>query len=379
MERWSAPPPRAAPGDKTSLRLRLLAWNTQQLVHFADDGRALKIGQLLARCSYDVVALSEMFDESAREIVARELARSGKFHVAVTRAGRERHCGFGEDSGLFVASRFPIVRARFQAFRSRPVGSDKMANKGVLLVTLRAGPHTVLIAHTHLQAHKRGAEVREMQLLEISLELQREMTALRAKHSLAPPTVVLCGDLNITDVSGAELAGFTGDKNPFGNTSEYQRLRSVLCNAFPDAVDCYRHLHPDEPGFTFDAVESTYAVFKEEDKQRMRNNEIPPERERLDYVWTLAGGVRQHVSARGQPGALKYLWTLGHMDQIRWPFAGDDGTEQGNEVARVTPLTCDVARCDDLSDHWGLEAELNLELGAHGALGLALDNPAAAI
>jgi endonuclease/exonuclease/phosphatase family metal-dependent hydrolase len=357
------------------MRLRLLAWNTQQLVHFADDARALKIGLLLARSSYDVVALSEMFDESARAIVAGELERSGKFHVAVTRAGRERLCGLGEDSGLFVASRFPIVRARFQTFRSRSVGTDKMANKGLLLVTLQAGPHTVLVAHTHLQAHKTGAQVREMQLLEILHELQREMTTLRAKRTLAPPAILLCGDLNITDVSGAEMAGFTGEKNPFGDTREYLRLRSVLCDAFPQAQDCFRHLHPDEPGFTLDAVESTYAVFKEEDKQRMRRNEIPPERERLDYIWTLAGGAKARTAAFGS--ALKYVWSLAHMDHIAWPFATDDDDSEKEEVARVTALACDVARCDDLSDHWGLEAEFNLELikGGHGMLA----NPATTV
>ena len=128
-------------------------------------------------------------------------------------------------------------------------------------------------------------------------------------------------------MSGAENAGFVGDKNPFGKTDEYAEQFKILQQWFPNSYDCFRKLHPDtaaEPGFSFDAVANTNAKFDDEKREAMKAKTIAPEQERLDYCVMLRDN----------------------------PSSGID----------VRCSVCEVDRCDDLSDHFGLHTEFELHV-----------------
>jgi endonuclease/exonuclease/phosphatase family metal-dependent hydrolase len=315
VERW-LPKPGGSQVRAAVTSLKVLTYNIRQLLHFQDNSAAFKIGQHIAKSDFDVVCLCELFDETSRQIVSRELQASGKFYAAVTRAGCEKGWGLGEDSGLYLASRYRILSAEFEAYKDY-TGSDALANKGVLLVTLEVptgtgtGMTTMSVALTHLQAFAAGAAVRLKQLGQ-AIDLCRRDAARTCDK-----TYVLCGDLNVTDVSGAERAGFTGDRNPFGSTKEFPPFAKMIKDNYPDAVDCYRSRHLDmqaDPGYTFDAILNKMPLFDEK-REKMIKHETAPEQERLDYMWLLT------------------------------PNSGN------------TTLTCTEAEIDqqnDLSDHFGI-------------------------
>ena len=154
-------------GATATYSMKVLQYNTQQLVHFANVRKMRQIAHDLGNGEYDVVCLNEVFCESSREVLIQELRAKGIYTAAVTRAGREKWFGLGEDSGLFLCSKFPIQSAFFFAFNTQPVVADVLANKGFLIVSLVMPDKRIVgLGMTHTQAQVEGEEARLGQIQE---------------------------------------------------------------------------------------------------------------------------------------------------------------------------------------------------------------------
>lgn len=302
----------------------LLVLNVQQLLHNASVDTAAAIAEYIMgmtagqHAGPDVVVLTEVFDERSREVFLTRLRRG--FHQAIARAGEEKFCGLGEDSGLMVFSRYPIADVSFSTY-AESSGADSIANKGLLLATLNLegddgtgdgrGCCRIRIAATHTQAFASGESARSAQIADALARIH----AADTKAELPVAATLLCGDLNFTDVNGAATAGIAGHGS---DPAEYAKQAETIRAVFPDAIDCYRDLFPDtvaDPGFTCDSVASKHRAYARL-QEAVSDGRAAPEQERLDHVWVL----------------------------------------RGKEVVRhaITCRECRVDPVDDLSDHRGL-------------------------
>ncbi|XP_057279112.1 sphingomyelin phosphodiesterase 5-like [Pezoporus wallicus] len=153
----------------------------------------------------DVLCLQEVFDGAAAACLRRRLGRVFPHVISEVgtgglRRGRLRLLG----SGLFLASRFPVLAA---AFRSFPNGAreDAMADKGLLMVQVQLGSarHRRIVGYvgcTHLQAPAGDGAVRDAQLTLALRWLQRFQQEQERSGDLVAFDV-LCGDLNFDNCS----------------------------------------------------------------------------------------------------------------------------------------------------------------------------------
>lgn len=181
-------PPTPAQNDA----IRLMSYNTglmpepaSTLNHLQNpDTRAHAIAEKIIRTNSDVVALQEVFDIGATQALVKSL--KAHYPYIIHSVGDKP---FGLNSGLFFASKYPIVDAQFHKFTNL-AREDALASKGLLLVTLQNDTQLVTIGNTHLQAID-GAPydtIRQEQLEAVE-KLYRD-------HVTEKPTFLL-GDLNM--------------------------------------------------------------------------------------------------------------------------------------------------------------------------------------
>ena len=151
---------------------------------------------------YDVIVLSEVFDDAVRERLVDGLHATYPHRTLV--AGLDR--AWEEDGGVMIVSRWPIeVRDRlsFHDQQLRPItdcrGVDCHADKGVVYARIRKEERTFHVFGTHLQAgsDREDVLVRAGQLLVIRDWMDARMI---------PPTetVIVAGDMNVDRASGRE-------------------------------------------------------------------------------------------------------------------------------------------------------------------------------
>ncbi|MCP9272178.1 endonuclease/exonuclease/phosphatase family protein [Mycolicibacterium arenosum] len=295
----------------------------------------------------DVVCLNEVFDEPARVVLSDllstefpyQVAKADTFHTRIVRppafvgdivedvwtltlgelpnlAGLA--LGKFEDSGLFLASRFPFATVpappavipllptvfgrkvpvvRFLMYRDAS-DNDKFAAKGVLYVRLQppdVDERHVFISHTQADTDRAGENVgdRRKQMQDVAGFVERcvEESPPFAKE------VFFLGDLNVVGYADLDDASHPSGPDPEWTTL-FGRPGAPL---YEQLVDRWgRDQCPglvsgrNDPGFTADAVYTPY-------------------RQRLDYVFSSATSrlVAQHVRidrALADPhGVLPYL------------------------------------------------------------------------
>ncbi|UUY02940.1 hypothetical protein LRS13_19980 [Svornostia abyssi] len=320
--------------------MRILTYNTQMRSALMEMGFPPSIppvytaptrAKLIARAirrnpeQIDVVCLNEIFDEPSRAVLSNELApefrfqvtKADTFHTRIRSPGltddvmeRIWELTFGpvedlagiallkfEDSGLFLASRFPFATVptppevfdllggpgtfplqipvvRFLMYADSS-DNDKFAAKGVLYARLKppgAGFRHVFLSHTQADTEAVGENTGDRRK-------QMQNVADFIEHCIGetPPftqEVFFCGDLNIVG-HGDE----TDDAHPADPdaTPEWTRLFGEPGGPlFEQMVDRWgRDQCPGgstgrtDPGFTADVV-------------------YPPVRQRLDYLFTSA-------------------------------------------------------------------------------------------
>uniref|UniRef100_A0A8D0F661 sphingomyelin phosphodiesterase n=1 Tax=Strix occidentalis caurina TaxID=311401 RepID=A0A8D0F661_STROC len=157
----------------------------------------------------DFVCLQEVFDAGAATCLRRRLG--GTFpHVLSEVGDRGLRCSRLKllDSGLLLASRYPLLAAQFHGF---PNGAreDAMAAKGLLVVQVLLGSArgqrvVGYLGCTHLQAPAGDAAVRDAQLT-LALHWLQLFQEAQEQRGDVVAFDVLCGDLNFDNCSRDEL------------------------------------------------------------------------------------------------------------------------------------------------------------------------------
>lgn len=217
-ERDRAPAPQAvARPAPRSAKISLLSFNIWALPGFLGVDRNARIqalGETLK--AYDLVALQEAFTEDVTQL--KTLA-GFQHHVKPP-----RNSSFKMNSGLYVLSRFPVLKTEFRAF-GRCTGKDCLVNKGVLLVRVshpELGPLDLYTTHFQSGQSESSEKIRA--------EDNNQQLETLLNQNLGPFPVILAGDFNFHP---DQLA--------------YRDLNS----RFP-LMDTFRAKHPDQAGFTVD-------------------------------------------------------------------------------------------------------------------------------
>ncbi|MCC7539354.1 MAG: endonuclease/exonuclease/phosphatase family protein [Deltaproteobacteria bacterium] len=312
-------------------QVRIITWNTQLMplaalpVASTEAAEQHRAASMLTRLLHpdtapQLLCLQEVFDEARQVQLANGL-------TGYWRDPRHASSDLSpEDSGLFFASRFPIIDGsiRFREFNaSGPItDSDHFADKGIAGALLRVtnGPlgKQLWVFNTHLHAESR--HTRHRQLEEARAFICR---ALRSTRALERTAAVLCGDLNISEGHG-----------PGGPNAEYLAMMETL----GAPRDLFREAHPNpaaEPGYTWDAALNINRVDRSYRKFDDKGHITWARRERLDYVL-----------------AFDAVPTPGH-DRPRLPLH-----PVKLSAATVRPLSDKVN--DHLSDHFAVQIDFEL-------------------
>lgn len=156
------------------------------------EARIAEIGHRLAEMDADLVALQELWVAEDAKQIGAVLAEAGLPHQQRFGSSPEQQ----SESGLFIASRYPIDEVRFEAFRVGttpyiPWHLDWMARKGIAVVRVATPAGPVHFANTHLQA---TYAMGDYTFVQVSQALQ-VAKMVRATDDAAPP-LLLVGDLN---------------------------------------------------------------------------------------------------------------------------------------------------------------------------------------
>ncbi|MCI5052685.1 MAG: endonuclease/exonuclease/phosphatase family protein [Simkaniaceae bacterium] len=186
--------------DLTSLNIR--TFNTALLPEFAVAFNGLRPGRKRVKMiadeilnkNDDVVCLQECFHTGHSDYLVKKLKK--RFPYIITQVGPRRN---GINSGLFLASRVPIVAADYRKFQNL-FGECRYSNKGYLAVTLDLGKgKKVNLMTTHLQAKMDRSERYPQASIDLRAEQVEELSKFaqsyqEKNHSLG---FILTGDLNI--------------------------------------------------------------------------------------------------------------------------------------------------------------------------------------
>ncbi|KYQ92662.1 endonuclease/exonuclease/phosphatase domain-containing protein [Tieghemostelium lacteum] len=200
-----------APDDSirvVSLNIGLLASNS----YIDIEERIIQISKTFINYSekYDIIAFQEVFlDTSLKDRFIKELRTF--YPYIIDRASN----GSGSDSGLFFASRFPILWNEFRQFNNG-IGSDVKYAKGVLglkldISTVRENT-CLYVFNANLQSNpdqsvawkmvngddkqKKAETVRTLQLQTIRDFISTELSTTKSS-TFNNSSVILCGDMNI--------------------------------------------------------------------------------------------------------------------------------------------------------------------------------------
>lgn len=209
--------------------------------------RFQRLGQTLQ--GYDIVTLQETFSNDIE--ILRQSTRF-PYHL------RWNNSGLRLGSGLYVLSKYPILRHEFRLFGNCTV-ADCLARKGVLFTRIdHPSLGAVDIYTTHYQAE--NIPVAEKIRIE---ENNRVMQEFIAQNNSPYPTIL------------------TGDFNFWPDYPEYQDLNRRL-----PLIDVWRSLYPDQPGYTSDPANP----YKKGQSQA----------ERLDYIFVLKQNTYQTTLLNAQ-------------------------------------------------------------------------------
>ncbi len=255
--------------------LHVLTWNVKMLptlaklvispvgeprgwweAHLTDEARARLIVEAVRthQPAYDIVCFQEVFDEGIRKVLADGLGAG--FHL-VKRAGDD---DLDDDSGLFVASRLPIVWYRFEEYHAS-AGSDAFSDKGVLGLCLDPstrfpGVPAIYWFTTHMQSDVSAAPTRLHQMRQLRRFIADMLRPVEATEEVL---ALLCGDFNVIGESR------TLDGDHLAPTAEYQALVSHLGHP----RDLFRTAHPAEPGVTWDGLHNAMTPANDRTEQRI--------------------------------------------------------------------------------------------------------------
>ena len=247
--------------------LSLISWN----VHGAPSSSPLKdrvstIASLLKNFSPDVVLLQEVFKSSDKQLFFEQLGEQYDFIDTESMIREPNHILIGgllgdRKSGLITllkkSSRWKLIQGpdspRFYEFTSHPEWipyiwqGDRLANKGVLQVTIEKGEEQIMLFNTHLQANygSQGEhhEIRTQQIMEV--------LALTYSISKDIP-IIFAGDINVKPVcmDGSTLCADVENYNLLTNNlldltttlRESEKCQNSYLHAQLEDPDCFTRI-----------------------------------------------------------------------------------------------------------------------------------------
>lgn len=301
------------------MKLKFLTYNIAMLPSLLGDfkdERASEFINLISKTSpaYDFICLQEVFDEDIRGFLKKKLQPMYPHIIEKS----SDHDLLNEDSGLFFASKYPILSHTFREYNAKQfLTGDWISDKGILIARIELGQNeNKQILHiyvTHLQSTEAFYKVREKQLTQLRQTIIKALETERKKEITWPVCAVLVGDFNV-----------------IGGSEEYKRMMSLL--GYPR--DLFSEKHPEDFGYTWNSHENLYIRYNTEDDHDMQ---------RLDYILT--------------------------FNSI--PYA-DDNCEEIIPLRKVECDTCNLVTARsttfiksippgfDLSDHYGLETIIEI-------------------
>ncbi|MEJ2238294.1 MAG: endonuclease/exonuclease/phosphatase family protein [Gemmatimonadales bacterium] len=256
-------------------RLRIGTYNARFLPHLpSNKRRATVLAQRIARYDYDVIALSEVFSNRARNALLGSLAALYPYNVQYIGSRK----WLREDSGLMLFSKLPFDPLPSPSPFEHPnllasesglasdwshvwfveydecCSSDCLAGKGAAYVLARLNGRPFHIFFTHMQAkydfhneemQRRTRGIRTAQLRQMIGLMQHVLSGNRASTE----NVMILGDFNVDGLrSGAETGPDGGSSG-----SEWSETLGTLNKLFPNGVsdvwDC--HTPWEDPGHTY--------------------------------------------------------------------------------------------------------------------------------
>jgi endonuclease/exonuclease/phosphatase family metal-dependent hydrolase len=301
------------------MEIRLLTYNLAMLPFFKgiakkERARAF-INEIRDHRHYDILCLQEIFDEGIRKQLKNGL--KDKYPYMVEKSSD--HEILNINSGMFFASKFPILRHTYREFYAASGGTwDAIVDKGLFIACLKLGTgnnqRILHVYNVHLQSTESEYKTREKQLSQVRKFIEKALKTEQENNKKSKINAVLLGDFNVV-----------GD-----NSDEYKRMMSLL--GYP--IDLYRIKNPEAEGFTWNSQENLFIKYDDAHDRDMQ---------RLDYIFTFN----------------------------RVPYADDN--RETEEINGIECKSCDLFMpkksglpdlpddCD-LSDHYGVEALIEIPI-----------------
>lgn len=301
------------------MKLKMLTYNAAMLPSpfgSKKEERAEGIVNMLNASNYNIVCLQEVFDEDIRLYLKENLM--AKYPYIVDKVSD--HDFMNEDSGLFFASQFEILRHRFREYNAKKAfTADAFTDKGIFGTCLKMvdgeDEKALFVFNTHLQSTMAYHDTRVEQLME----------ARRFIHK------ILMSELCKTYDPLKRNAVLTGDFNVVGDGERHEDMLSLL----GDPRDLYRERNRAARGYTWNSRDNRYL------RDRNKNNR---QMQRLDYIMV-----------------------FGHA-----PYADNNSERKAeNEMNDIVCSSCKMVIPKasginglpdgyDLSDHYGVEATITI-------------------
>jgi endonuclease/exonuclease/phosphatase family metal-dependent hydrolase len=170
-------------------KFSILTYNSNFFLNRINKRKVTDMVLNFIKKDYSIICLQEVFDYKIRDHLTKSL--SNDYNYIIDRAGRCRYI-IGEDSGLYIASKYPIKNQIFIKFNNS-AEYDKMANKGFISIEIEINGNIFLIINTHLQSQY-SLTTHLTQLKQIK---QINNYILKYKKNNKIDGTILLGDLNI--------------------------------------------------------------------------------------------------------------------------------------------------------------------------------------
>ena len=149
-----------------------------------------RLAEAIRPLDADIVCAQKLFDSGTRKYLMDALVESYPYQYGPANCD----CSVNLTSGVVVFSRLPLSDYHEITFK-RSAGSEKLSNKGALLVKGNAGGHPFQIVATHLQGDDVAEFVPAMQEIR-NAQMDQINDELIKPHADPDVPLILCGDLN---------------------------------------------------------------------------------------------------------------------------------------------------------------------------------------
>lgn len=170
---------------------------------------------------YDLLVLSELFDDDIRNKLINGLSKTYPFQSSVIGSDQ----GLKQDGGVIVLSKWPILSQKQRLYGSNCAGINCFSRKGVLYTHILKGNSEYHVFSTHMQSGQAASSISKRK---IQLKIVKDF--IKDTNISKDFPVFLVGDLNI-------------DSNDRTNRSEYSNLLDLLS---------FKYIRPNGHNLSFD-------------------------------------------------------------------------------------------------------------------------------